>query len=127
MERPTGTFQVIKKSQEREPFSRAKIEKALELACYKRKVSADQRREMADTIESELQEENELEVESHIIGQKCMDQLQKVDQVAYVRFASVYREFKDFKDFVDKLQPILLDRPLRGRKAKLGLASRRRF
>lgn len=114
IERVTGTFHVIKKNGEREPFSRAKIEKGLELACYKRKISAEQRQKMVDEIEAELQEEFELEVESHIIGQRCMDKLKRVDQVAYVRFASVYREFKDFKDFVDELQPILLEQTERG-------------
>jgi transcriptional repressor NrdR len=114
IERPSGTFQVIKKSGEREPFMRAKIERALELACYKRKISADQREQMANAIESQLQEEFDMEVESRFIGEKCMVQLQNVDQVAYVRFASVYREFKDFKDFVDELQPLLQDRPIAG-------------
>ncbi len=93
---------------------RAKIERALELACYKRKISADQREQMASAIESQLQEEYDMEVESRVIGEKCMIQLQNVDQVAYVRFASVYREFKDFKDFVDELQPLLQDRPIAG-------------
>jgi transcriptional repressor NrdR len=117
MERPEGAFQVVKKSGEREPFSRAKIERAIELACYKRRISVDQRLAMVDAIEAQLQEEHDLEVESRFIGEKCMDELKKVDQVAYVRFASVYREFKDFKDFVDKLQPILIDRHLRSPEA----------
>ncbi len=92
-ERISGTLHVIKKSGEREPFSRAKIELGLELACRKRKISAEQRMEIADAIEAELIEEYELEVESSDIGKLCMKYLAELDQVAYVRFASVYREF----------------------------------
>lgn len=106
-ERISGTLHVIKKSGEREPFSREKIERGLELACWKRKISAEQRLELAEAIEAQLIEEYELEVESHAIGSLCMKYLEKIDQVAYVRFASVYREFTDVRDFVEELRPIL--------------------
>jgi transcriptional repressor NrdR len=112
MERVSGTLYVIKKNRDREPFSRAKIERGLELACWKRKISADQRLAMAEAIESQLQEEFDLEVESTVIGERCMEHLERVDQVAFVRFASVYREFKDVRDFVQELQPILDRRSL---------------
>lgn len=98
---------VIKKNGEREPFNRNKIEQGLERACWKRKVSADQRARMAESIEAKLQEEYELEVPSSEIGNLCMKELAGVDQVAFVRFASVYREFQDVQDFVQELKPIL--------------------
>ncbi len=106
-ERISGTLHVIKKSGEREPFSRDKIERGLELACWKRKISAEQRLGLAEAIEAQLIEEYELEVESHAIGSLCMKYLETIDQVAYVRFASVYREFTDVRDFVEELRPIL--------------------
>ncbi len=106
-ERIAGTLHVIKKTGVREPFSRAKIERGLELACWKRKISADQRAQMVEAIEAQLIEEYDLEVESHAIGTMCMKYLETIDQVAYVRFASVYREFTDVSDFVKELRPIL--------------------
>jgi len=106
-ERIAGTLHVIKKSGVREPFSRAKVERGLELACWKRKISADQRAQMVEAIEAQLIEEYDLEVESHAIGTMCMKYLETIDQVAYVRFASVYREFTDVSDFVKELRPIL--------------------
>lgn len=106
-ERISGTLHVIKKNGEREPFSREKIERGLELACWKRKISADQRQQMVEAIEAQLIEEFDLEVASHSIGSMCMKYLEKIDQVAYVRFASVYREFTDVRDFVEELRPIL--------------------
>lgn len=106
-ERIAGTLHVIKKSGVREPFSRAKIERGLELACWKRKISGDQRAQMVEAIEAQLIEEYDLEVESHAIGTMCMEYLATIDQVAYVRFASVYREFTDVSDFVKELRPIL--------------------
>lgn len=106
-ERVAGMLQVIKKSGEREPFSREKVERGLELACWKRKVTGEQRRQIAESIEAQLMEEYELEVSSSEIGALCMEYLSSVDQVAYVRFASVYREFTGVRDFVDELRPIL--------------------
>lgn len=106
-ERISGTLHVIKKTGVREPFARSKIERGLELACWKRQISAEQRANMVEAIEAQLIEEYELEVESHAIGSLCMRYLEKIDQVAYVRFASVYREFKDVRDFVEELRPIL--------------------
>ncbi len=106
-ERTAGVLQVVKKSGEREPFNRNKIELGLERACWKRKISAEQRAHMAEAIEARLQEEYELEVHSSEIGNLCMHALAEVDQVAFVRFASVYREFQDVQDFVQELKPHL--------------------
>ncbi len=106
-ERVAGTLQVIKKSGEREPFSRDKIERGLELACWKRKISAEQRAQIVESIEAQLLEEYDLEVSTTDIGNLCMQHLSEMDQVAYVRFASVYREFTGVRDFVDELRPIL--------------------
>ncbi len=106
-ERTAGVLQVVKKNGEREPFNRSKIELGLERACWKRKISAEQRAQMAESIEARLQEEYELEVHSSEIGNLCMHALAAVDQVAFVRFASVYREFQDVQDFVQELKPIL--------------------
>lgn len=115
-ERTAGVLHVIKKNGEREPFNRSKIEHGLERACWKRKISAEQRARMAEAIEAKLQEEYELEVPSSEIGNLCMKELSSVDQVAFVRFASVYREFQDVQDFVQELRPILQNEPQVARK-----------
>jgi transcriptional repressor NrdR len=106
-ERVEGSLLVVKKGGEREPFSREKIERGLERACWKRQVPAEAIRQLAAEVESQISEEYELEVPSAHIGEKVMHMLAEVDQVAYVRFASVYRQFKDARDFVDELRPIL--------------------
>jgi transcriptional repressor NrdR len=99
-------LQVIKKQDNtREPFSREKIEKGLIRACWKRPISPDQIRELAAQIETEIRGDYDSEVPSSVIGRMVMQQLGKLDQVAYVRFASVYREFKDVEDFVATLEP----------------------
>ena len=90
-----------------EPFQREKIERGVERACWKRPVSTERIRELAADVEAEVQADFETEVPSRHIGRLVMDRLGAVDQVAYVRFASVYREFKDVADFVAELQPIL--------------------
>ena len=101
------TMKVIKKDGVREPFERDKIRRGLEKACWKRPISHDQIESLVSTVEHEVGEQFEVEVDSHSLGQIVMAQLRKLDQVAYVRFASVYRQFKDVRDFVDELQPIL--------------------
>lgn len=100
-------LQVIKKHDEtREPFAREKIEQGLVRACWKRPISSDQIRELAAQIESDIRSDYDSEVPTTIIGRMVMQQLAKLDQVAYVRFASVYREFKDVEDFVGALAPL---------------------
>jgi len=101
------TMKVIKKDGVREPFERDKIRRGLEKACWKRPISHAQIESLVSTVEHEVGEQFDVEVDSHSLGQIVMAHLRKLDQVAYVRFASVYRQFKDVRDFVDELQPIL--------------------
>jgi transcriptional repressor NrdR len=102
-----GSVRVIKKDGNRVPFDRTKIKSGLEKACWKRPISDDQIEATVSAVEREIYDRFENEVETHDIGELVMKELAKLDQVAYVRFASVYREFKDARDFVDELQPIL--------------------
>jgi transcriptional repressor NrdR len=103
-------LKVIKKDQSREPFDRMKIRRGLEKACYKRPISGEQLEETVSSIEAELYRQYDNEVPSSVIGELLMARLKALDQVAYVRFASVYREFKDVSDFVEEVQPMLSDR-----------------
>lgn len=98
---------VIKKDQRREPFSRSKVLQGLLKACEKRPVSIEQLEGLIDRVERRIGEKFELEVESRIIGQMIADQLKEIDQVAFVRFASVYQEFADVSEFVRELKPLL--------------------
>jgi len=98
---------VIKKDGRREPFERKKILDGLVAACYKRPVSAETLEEIAGRIEREVLESFDREVPSSYIGELAMRSLREVDNVAYVRFASVYREFKDAGEFLDALRPLL--------------------
>ena len=98
---------MIKKDNVREPFNRDKIRQGILKACWKRPISDEIVDGMIAEIESDIYADFESEIESRVIGEMVMQQLSKVDQVAYVRFASVYREFKDVQDFVEELQPIL--------------------
>jgi transcriptional repressor NrdR len=110
-ERPEEiTIKVVKKDGVREPFQREKIRQGLARACWKRPISDEQIDKLVSEIQSAVYAEFESEIESRILGDLVMDHLSKLDQVAYVRFASVYREFKDVNDFVHELQPILRDR-----------------
>lgn len=98
---------IIKKDDRREPFDRIKILGGLRRACEKRPVSAEALEKFVDTIERELNEMGEKEVTSSFIGEKVMQHLRDLDQVAYVRFASVYRSFKDIHEFMDELSHLL--------------------
>lgn len=96
------TLHVVKKHDEsREPFSREKIERGLERACWKLPVSAEAIRKVAAQVEADILADYESEIPSSVIGRMVMQRLADLHQVAYVRFASVYREFKDVKDFVE--------------------------
>ncbi|MBI2505091.1 MAG: transcriptional repressor NrdR [Candidatus Latescibacteria bacterium] len=97
---------VIKRDGRREPFDRGKLLEKIQLACYKTTVSADQIEEVVDQIESDLSNLAEKEVESKQIGELAMEQLRHLNEVAYVRFASVYRQFKDKSDFVRELEQL---------------------
>lgn len=98
---------VIKKDQNREQYDRRKIENGVIRACYKRPISAQQITAVVDQIETLVFSREEREVSSEVIGEIVMDQLKELDPVAYVRFASVYREFKDVNTFMDELKKIL--------------------
>lgn len=98
---------IIKKDNTREPYDRAKIEKGIMLSCRKRPVSLGEITGMIDDIEASIFNMDSKEIPSSIIGELIMDRLQKLDQVAYVRFASVYREFQDVDTFMAELQKIL--------------------
>jgi transcriptional repressor NrdR len=100
-------LKVIKKDQSREPFDPAKIRRGLEKACYKRPVSTAQIETIVRSIESEVYANYFAEVPAPALGDLVMDQLRQLDQVAYVRFASVYREFKDVNDFMQEVKPML--------------------
>ena len=100
-------LRVVKKDDRREPFDRRKILSGLLKACEKRPVSLDTLEKITETIEGKVLETFEREVPSTYIGQLVMTELKRVDQVAYVRFASVYREFKDIHEFMEELRPML--------------------
>jgi transcriptional repressor NrdR len=100
---------VIKKDGRRQPFDRKKIIAGIQRACEKRPVSIATIETIVDQLERQLQESGEREVASRIIGQAVMDALHDLDQVAYVRFASVYRQFKDINEFMDELKDILAE------------------
>jgi len=100
---------VVKKGGERQPFDRDKIKRGLAKACWKRPVTEDDIEGVVTALESELYGGYENEVSSGAIGERLMELLKALDPVAYVRFASVYREFKDVRDFVDELEPILAE------------------
>ena len=98
---------VIKKDQNREQFDRSKLEAGVLRACHKRPVSAEQIHRLVDDVETEVFNLEEREIPSSVIGEIVMDKLKDLEAVAYVRFASVYREFKDVNTFMDELKKIL--------------------
>jgi transcriptional repressor NrdR len=100
-------LKVIKKDASREPFDADKIRRGLEKACYKRPVSFDQIEEVVRYLEEKAYAEYSGEVPASVLGDLVMERLRSVDQVAYVRFASVYREFKDVSEFVEEVEPML--------------------
>lgn len=94
---------VVKKDGRREPFDRQKLLRGLTIACIKRPVSVDRIEALVDTIERALQESDKREVASAELGERVMRELSALDEVAYVRFASVYRSFRDVGEFLDEL------------------------
>jgi transcriptional repressor NrdR len=98
---------IIKKDGRREVFSRGKIRSGIKRACEKRDISMNVIEEFIDELERDLRETGEKEIPSHSLGEKVMSKLHDLDDVAYVRFASVYREFKDVNDFVSELKSLL--------------------
>ncbi|MGA2957611.1 MAG: transcriptional regulator NrdR [Thermodesulfobacteriota bacterium] len=98
---------VIKKDGRRENFDRNKILAGLHKACEKRPIGVEVLEKLVDRIEQRLQESGEREVPSGVIGEKIMEELQSLDEVAYVRFASVYRSFKDVNEFMSEVKELL--------------------
>jgi transcriptional repressor NrdR len=98
---------VVKRNGKREPFSREKIIAGISRACEKRPISLIQIEEMVDRIETEIQRQAPGEVTSREIGERVMDELHGLDEVAYVRFASVYRHFRDIGEFMTELEDLL--------------------
>jgi transcriptional repressor NrdR len=101
---------VVKKDGRREAFDRQKVLEGLKLACQKRPVGADQLEAVVDGIERRLQEMGEKEIPSSVIGEAVMRELARLDEVAYVRFASVYRSFKDLGEFMSELKELISER-----------------
>ena len=98
---------IIKKDNNREQYDRTKIEGGILRSCHKRPVSVDQITRVVDEVETEIFSREEKEVPSTVIGEIVMDKLKDLDPVAYVRFASVYREFKDVNTFMNELKKML--------------------
>jgi len=103
----TAPLLVIKKDGRREPFSREKILNGLLRACEKRPVPAERIHAIVDGLEAELMQKGQDEVQSSEIGERVMAELHQLDEVAYVRFASVYRHFKDLNQFLEELRSLL--------------------
>ncbi len=101
---------VVKKDGRREPFDRVKILNGIKKACEKRPISIATIESVTDQLEKHVQELGETEIQSQTIGEEVMRQLHQLDQVAYVRFASVYREFKDIDQFMDELNTLAHER-----------------
>jgi transcriptional repressor NrdR len=99
---------IVKKDHSREPFNRAKIEAGVLRACHKLPISVDQMNKIVDDVETEIFNREEKEIPSIVIGELIMDKLRDLNAVAYVRFASVYREFKDVETFMNELKKMLV-------------------
>lgn len=100
-------LQVVKKDNTREPFEADKIRRGVEKACYKRPVSIEQIDAVVEHVQGEVYSRFFGEVPTRALGDLIMEQLKTLDQIAYVRFASVYREFKDITDLVEEVEPML--------------------
>jgi transcriptional repressor NrdR len=101
---------VVKKDGKREPFDRQKLLRSLSVACNKRPVSMDALEAEAEALERELGEAGEREVSSELIGERVMERLKRLDGVAYVRFASVYKSFRDVDDFMQEMAELVRQR-----------------
>ena len=106
----TTPVMVVKKDNTREYFDREKIKNGLIKSCEKRPVSIDQIEGVVSYIENEINKNYMSEIETKIIGEMIMDKLKDIDEVSYVRFASVYRQFKDINTFVNELKTILMEK-----------------
>jgi len=106
----TTPVMVVKKDNTREYFDREKIKNGLIKSCEKRPVSIDQIEGVVSYIENKINKNYMTEIETKIIGEMIMDKLKDIDEVSYVRFASVYRQFKDINTFVNELKTILMEK-----------------
>lgn len=104
------SLMVIKKDLSRQPYNREKVLKGIITACEKRPISLVQMEAIADDIESELYQTMEREIDTTTIGEKVMDRLKNLDEVAYVRFASVYKRFEDIHTFMEELKGLINDK-----------------
>lgn len=107
---------IIKKDNNREAYDRSKIEAGVLRACHKRPISANQINHLVDEVETEIFNMEEKEIPSQIIGELVMNKLKDLEAVAYVRFASVYREFKDINTFMDELKKVISNKNEKGQK-----------
>jgi len=105
---------IIKRDGRREPFDRAKIEGGIFRACQKRPISVDTINEFVDSLETYFQELGRREIPSHEIGERVIIKLKDWDEVAYVRFASVYRKFQDVTDFMNEVTDLIKSRKMEG-------------
>lgn len=111
-ERIEGTsIKVVKRDGSREPFDREKLKRGLERACWKRPISGDQLDILVSNVEERLNSRFDSEIKSAVLGEMILRELRFLDQVAFVRFASVYRQFQNFQDFINELHPLLNDEP----------------
>lgn len=105
-----SSVKVIKKDGSRVPFDREKIRRGLEKACYKRPISPGQIDEIVRDVEADVNDNFDREIPARYIGEKVFNRLRALDHVAFVRFASVYREFQDVRDFMEQVDTILRER-----------------
>lgn len=100
-------LKVVKRDGTRVPYDRTKLRSGIEKACWKRPISAEQLDTLIARIESLVESRFDAEVETQFLGEAVMEELKRIDEIAYIRFASVYRQFKDVQEFVKGLEPIL--------------------
>lgn len=104
----TVKLMVVKKDGSRVPYNRAKLTRGIEMACYKRKITADQIARIVEGVEEQMFRKYDREVDAIDIGRLVADRLKGLDQVAYVRFASVYKQFKDLDDLLDEVREVMV-------------------
>ena len=102
----TNPVMVVKKSGDREEYDRKKIEKSFHIACNKRPISEDKIQIAIQNVEEEISNISNIEIEAHQIGELVMEELKNIDKVAFIRFASVYREFKDIGEFQAQIEDL---------------------
>jgi transcriptional repressor NrdR len=102
---------IVKKDGQRQPFMRERVLRSLELACRKRPVTSETLDEVAQNIELELAALGEKEISSRLVGERVMERLKALDEVAYVRFASVYKSFRDIDEFMNEVGNLVRNRP----------------